>query len=70
MIKENRISNQLRSIRLEKGLSKKRMAELLAITYSTYCNYEYGNREPSLCEVVRMSQKLNLTTDYLLIGDI
>ncbi|MBO0445564.1 helix-turn-helix transcriptional regulator [Enterococcus ureilyticus] len=66
----NRVSSQLKLIRQEKMLSKKGMAELLDTTYSTYCNYEYGNREPSLDEIVRISQKLNVTTDYLLIGFI
>lgn len=60
--------NTIRDIRIGKRLNKKKMANHLGISYPTYCNYEYGNREPNLSELVRIAKVLEVTTDCLLKG--
>jgi len=60
------IAERLRTLRREKGLSKRELVGLLPINYSTYANYESGFREPN-SEVLQMLAKyFNVSIDYLM----
>ncbi|MGT2714551.1 helix-turn-helix domain-containing protein [Streptococcus pluranimalium] len=39
---------------------------MIGISQSSYSNWENGNREPSLENVVRLAKLFGVTTDYLL----
>ena len=41
------IGDTLKTLRKNKGITQKEMAELLNIPYSTYSNYENNNRFPN-----------------------
>lgn len=48
------------------GLTLKQMAENLGIAFKTYCNYEYGWREPNLETLKRIAEYLNCSVDEIL----
>lgn len=60
------ISERLRKLREEKGISKRKISEDLQMPYNTYCSYEYGTREPGLDSIVRIAEYYGVTTDELL----
>ena len=52
--------------RKERGYSLREMAEKLGLAYQTYCNYEYGNREPNFGTLKKMAEFFGCTVDELL----
>ena len=48
------------------GLTQKDVAEKLGIHYTTYRNYEQGQREPNNKTILALSELFNVSTDYLL----
>lgn len=52
--------------RKSKGFSLRRMADELGLTFQTYCNYEYGHREPNFETLKRIAQYFECTVDELL----
>lgn len=66
------MSNQIKKIRLQLGLSRKEFAALLNITSAAISNYEYGIRDPKLFVCHRLikgakSYNLTLNLDDILI---
>ena len=59
------IKEQLKTIREEKGLSRKDVAEQAGIPYTTYVKYETGEREPVLSSLVKLADYYNTTLDHL-----
>jgi len=61
------IKNTLISIRESKGYSKKTVAEMTGIPYTTYIKYESGERKDlSMDAIVKIADFYGVTTDYLL----
>ena len=58
-------SARIKSIRKERKLTQKQMAELLSTTERNYQYYEAGTREPSLETFVEIADALQVSTDYL-----
>ena len=56
----------LRALQNEKGLTVEKMAEFLGLNPSTYGQYESGVREPNFSTLKDLSEKLNVTVDYLI----
>ncbi len=56
----------LRVLRNEKGLTVEKMAEFLGLNPSTYGQYENGVREPNFSTLKDLSERLNVTIDYLI----
>lgn len=56
----------LKKFRLEKKMSQKEFANSIGINLSTYNNYETGAREPSSDFWITLSQKYNVSIDFLL----
>lgn len=56
----------LRKIRLQKGLSQKDVAEQIGVAKSTYSLYESGNREPNVQTIKKIADVLNTSADTLL----
>jgi transcriptional regulator, cro/CI family len=63
-------SDRLKKKRLEKGLIQQEIADILKINRVTYTNWEKGNREPNLENVVKLANILDVATDYLLGMDV
>ena len=58
--------NNLRKIRVQKGMSQKDVARKIGVAKSTYSLYESGNREPNLVTIKRIVSALNISADELL----
>ncbi|HFH7176627.1 TPA: helix-turn-helix domain-containing protein [Streptococcus agalactiae] len=59
-------SDRLAELRKKRGLTQQQIADELSVNRVTYTNWEKGNREPSLENVVKIAHILDVTTDYLL----
>ena len=60
---------RLKSLREEKGLTQKTLAEQLNLTPKAISFYELGTREPTCNALLNMAKILDTTTDYLLGND-
>lgn len=56
----------LRALRKDRECTVEKMAELLGLNPSTYSQYENGTREPNFSTLKDISDKLNVTVDYLI----
>ena len=56
----------LKELRREKGLSQKKLAELIGSNNSSVCDWECGRSEPSLFYLVKLCKTLEVSADYLL----
>ena len=63
---EIRLPEQLRDLRTFQGLTQQEIADSLHMDRSAYSNYETGKAQPSLLNLVKISQIFNVTTDCLL----
>jgi len=60
------VGDILNKTRKAQGLTAQQMADYLEINLRSYRAYESNDRQPSLKMLVRIADKLNVTTDYLL----
>ena len=63
------IGDILNKTRKSQGLSAQQMADHLGINLRSYRAYESNDRRPSLQMLIKIADKLNVTTDYLLGRD-
>lgn len=56
----------LRKLRIAKGLQQKELAPLLNIKISTYCQYETGKRQPDYDTLKKIADYFEVSTDYLI----
>lgn len=56
----------LKKLREERKLTQQNMADMLQIQRPTYSRYENGEREPDFETVLKMSDVLEVSVDYLL----
>lgn len=63
---ENSFGNLLKELRLEKGLSQKKAAEILGYAQSTYCDWENGKIEPTLSAIKQICILFGVSADELL----
>jgi len=57
---------RLRTLRENKGMSQKELAEALTLSPSTIGMYEQGSRQPDHDKLLIMADYFGVTTDYLL----
>ena len=57
---------RIREIREELGLSQKELAEKMQVSPTNIYNYETGRTEPSIEILLKLSQILNVSIDYLI----
>ena len=60
------IGSKLREIRETTGMNKKEFAQYLGLKYTTYNNYETEAREPASDFLILISEKFDVSIDYLL----
>ena len=61
-----KIGDRMRAIRINQGMTQRKVASMLGIPYSTYSNYENNNREPSATTLFAFAEILGVTVDCLL----
>lgn len=57
---------QLKKLRKAKGLTQKQLASLIHCAEATISQYETGKRAPSYEALLRISEELDTSVDYLL----
>ena len=58
-------AKNLRKFRKQKGYSQGRLAQELYYGYTAIANYESGRNEPSIDDLVRIAEILDVTLDEL-----
>ena len=56
----------LKELRIERGITQKRLAQELSITVSTLSHWECNYQEPSFKDLVRLCEYFEVSADYLL----
>jgi transcriptional regulator with XRE-family HTH domain len=61
------LAERLRSLREEKNLTQKELAQVLSLSSkSTITNYEQNDREPDYETLIKIAKYFGVSTDYLL----
>lgn len=63
------LSERIKELRIKKGYNMRQMATALNLPYTTYVNYEKGEREPNSETIVLMSKYFGVTSDFILGRD-
>lgn len=58
--------NSLRKLRIQKGLNMRQTAAALCIPYTTYVNYEKGEREPNSEMLMRLADFFGVSVDRVI----
>ena len=64
------LSSRIAYLRNKAGLSQAALAKLLGVSPSAVGMYEQGRREPSRDLLIAMAQIFDVSTDYLLTGNL
>ena len=65
-MKGNSFGQNLKELRLDLGISQRKLGEILGVVNQTISFWELGPREPDLDTLVEISKFFNVSTDYLL----
>ena len=60
--------HNLKSARIESGMTQKQVAEKLNVVESCYANWEQGRTEPNLAMLRKLGELFEITLDELLNG--
>lgn len=60
------LSTRLKTLRNEKKLTQKQLAEKINVTHVSISGYESGNRSPDTDTLQRLADFFEVSTDYLL----
>ena len=60
------MGNKLKSLRIEKKLTQKQVADRIGLAISAVSSYESGSRYPSYDVLVKLARMFHVSTDYLL----
>ena len=63
------IGEQIHRIRIQKGLTQERLAEMLDISRQSVSKWEMGQAIPDVDKIIRMSELFGVSTDTLLLRD-
>lgn len=60
------MGEKLKSLRMEKKLTQKQIADRIGLAISAVSSYESGSRYPSYDALIKLSRIYHVSTDYLL----
>ena len=60
------MGEKLRSLRTEKKLTQKQVADRIGLAISAVSSYESGSRYPSYDALIKLARIFHVSTDYLL----
>lgn len=60
------MGDKLRSLRIEKKLTQKQVADRIGLAISAVSSYESGSRYPSYEALIKLANIFHVSTDYLL----
>lgn len=65
-MKDNFFGIKLKELRIERGLSQRKLGEILGFCNQTVSFWETGSREPDLDALVKIADYFNVSVDFLL----
>ena len=60
------MGDKLRTLRIERNLTQKQIADMLGLAISAVSSYESGSRYPSYDSLIKLAHIFHVSTDYLL----
>ena len=60
------MGDKLRSLRIEKNLTQKQVADRIGLAISAVSSYESGSRYPTYDTHIKLARMFHVSTDYLL----
>lgn len=63
------LADNLKELRLKKGLTQERLASYLGVSFQAISKWEHGETYPDICMLPAIASFFNVTTDYLLCVD-
>ena len=60
------IGKRVKELRMKKGLSQQELGNNIGVTKVSICGYENGTRVPTIDNLIKLSDALDVTIDYLL----
>ena len=60
------MGDKLRSLRIEKNLTQKQVADRIGLAISAVSSYESGSRYPTYDTLIKLARIFHVSTDYLL----
>lgn len=66
MKKLTNFPQKLREERKKRGMTQQEVADKIGINRGSYSNWENGKREPTLDNIIKLANILDVTVDYLL----
>ncbi|GAB7306679.1 MULTISPECIES: helix-turn-helix domain-containing protein [Enterococcus] len=64
------ISEKIKVLRIEKGWSQKKLAEMLNVSSQAISNWERGQSSPDISNIIQLSDLFDITLDELIKEDI
>ena len=61
-----KFAERLQTLRKEKGMTQREMAELMQMQLRSYQHYEGGDRRPDYEGLIALADYFGVSTDYLL----
>lgn len=59
------MGEKLRSLRIEKNLTQKQVADRIGLAISAVSSYESGSRYPTYDTLIKLARMFHVSTDYL-----
>lgn len=56
---------RLKELRKDKQLTQKQLADFLSVSGNTICSWENDKQEPSMDDLLKLSEKFEVSLDYL-----
>jgi len=63
-------ADNLKSIRQERHISQEELAEIIGVSRQAVSKWEQGSGYPEMGKLLVLSKKLNVSLDYLMLGEI
>lgn len=60
------MGEKLRTLRIEKNLTQKQVADRIGLAISAVSSYESGSRYPTYDTLIKLARMFHVSTDYLL----
>lgn len=64
------IGEQIQKLRVEKGLTQERFAELMEVSRQSVSKWELGQAVPDVDKIIRMSELFDVSTDTILLRGV
>lgn len=64
------IGERIQDLRIEKGLTQERLAEMLEVSRQSVSKWELGQAVPEVDKIIRMSELFDVSTDKILLRDV